>query len=142
MDCLTLSPVTLDAAGFLYDLLKERDPTANISHRELPPFWKHVKFIESKPYSAWYIVLRGRENCDVLEPIGSVYLTKQDEIGIFLTKEYQGKRYGDRVLSLLMAAEPRPSYLANIAPGNLISQKFFERSGFKKIQLTYGLRPA
>ena len=43
---------------FLYDLLKNRNPRANISHKKLPSFAKHIKFIESRPYSKWYIILR------------------------------------------------------------------------------------
>ena len=41
---------------FLYDLLKERDPKSNISHKKMPTFLQHKKFIKSGPYSKWYIV--------------------------------------------------------------------------------------
>jgi RimJ/RimL family protein N-acetyltransferase len=138
MDTLTLEPVTLAAAGFLYDLLKERDPSANISHREMPPFFKHCKFIESKPYAAWYLVLC--QDDKEIKPIASVYLTRQDEIGLFLVKDFQGKGYGSRILGMLMKAEPRERYLANVAPSNEASRKFFAGQGFKHIQNTFELR--
>ena len=41
---------------FLFDLLKERDSYANISHKKMPTFASHVKFLESKPYKKWYII--------------------------------------------------------------------------------------
>lgn len=139
MDSLTLSPVTLEGAGFLYDLLKERDPSINISHRELPTFENHVRFIESKPYECWYIVFRNVHGSEVMEPIGSVYLTRENEIGLFFTRASKGKGYGSRVLNMLMGVHPRKAYIANIAPTNQHSTKFFQARGFKHIQNTYRL---
>lgn len=118
-------------ALFLYDLLKSRDPAANISHRSIPPFYMHLAFIQSEPYEGWYIAeLDG-------EKIASVYLTRQDEIGIFLVKDKQGQGYGTRVLNLLMAEHPRKRYLANISPKNHASEIFFKKCGFRHIQNTY-----
>ena len=65
---------------FLYNLLKERDSRANISHRKMPTYNEHLKFIRSKPYAKWYIVEFGASK------IASVYLTSQNEIGIFIKK--------------------------------------------------------
>lgn len=121
-------------ALFLYDLLKERDPSINISHREVPPFFRHIAFIQSHPYQAWYLAQVDGES------VGSVYLTDNDEIGIFLSKSKQGQGYGTQVLNLLMQAHPRNKYLANIAPGNEVSQKFFVGQGFRHIQNTYEMR--
>ena len=121
-------------ALFLYDLLKDRDPAANISHRSVPPFYQHLAFIQSQPYEGWYIAdLDG-------EKIASVYLTRQDEIGIFLVRDKQGQGLGTRVLNLLMAEHPRKRYLANVAPGNEDSTRFFVGQGFRHIQNTYELR--
>jgi hypothetical protein len=41
---------------FLYDLLRERGPEINISHRDLPTWKQHVSFVQSVPYDHWYIV--------------------------------------------------------------------------------------
>lgn len=126
---------------FLYDLLKERDPAANISHRgEMPPFFQHVTFVQSRPYHAWYIAEHEGEK------IGSAYLTNPgpgmygDEIGIFLSKGWKGRGFGAQILHRLMQAHPRPRYLANVAPGNEASLAFFEKQGFKPLQVTYELR--
>lgn len=145
MDGLKLVPIeygdqfALQRQGkFLYELLQERPPEANISHREIPPFWKHLEFVSSRPYAAWNIIeLDG-------VPVGSVYLTEPgkhgcagDEVGIFVSKRVHGMGIGAAALKLFMDANPRAKYLANIAPGNSVSQDFFRGLGFKCIQFTY-----
>lgn len=116
---------------FLYNLLKERNPNANISHKKIPMYSEHVKFIKSKPYTKWNIIEYGKQKA------GSIYLSKNDEIGIFLKKQFQGKNVAQESLKLFMKMNPRKRYLANISPKNIGSQKFFKKSGFKLIQYTY-----
>jgi len=116
---------------FLYKLLKNRAPKANISHKVLPTYEEHQKFVKSKPYKVWYIIYFGNIK------VGSVYLSKQNEIGIFLLKEYQGKNIGHRVLRLLMQKNPQHRYLANVNPKNFKSINFFKKNKFKLIQHTY-----
>jgi hypothetical protein len=45
-----------DRALVLHQLLEERDDTANISHKAMPSWDEHVRFVESKPYQAWYFI--------------------------------------------------------------------------------------
>jgi len=65
---------------FLYDLLSERKQFENISHKKLPSYNNHVKFIKSKPYSKW-LLIECKEKI-----IGSVYLSKNNEIAIWIKK--------------------------------------------------------
>ena len=51
-----LKSVTKLDVEFLFNLLKERDPRANISHNKMPTYDEHVNFVKSKPYSKWYII--------------------------------------------------------------------------------------
>ena len=118
---------------FLYNLLKERDSRANISHRKMPTYNEHLKFIRSKPYAKWYIVEFGASK------IASVYLTSQNEIGIFIKKTYQNKKLGGVILSQLIQKNPRERYLANVSPKNKTSENFFKSNGFKFVQKTYEL---
>ena len=46
----------------------------------MPTYTEHLRFIKSRPYRKWYVV-----KYDGLK-IGSVYLTSQNEIGIFVKK--------------------------------------------------------
>ena len=128
---ISLKSVTNSDVKFLFDLLKERDPRVNISHRKMPTYSQHTKFIKSKPYSKWYIILKSKQK------IGSIYLSKNDEIGIFLSKKFQGKNVGNFALNELMKKNPRKRFLANVNPKNKKSISFFKNNNFKLIQYTF-----
>jgi RimJ/RimL family protein N-acetyltransferase len=128
---IKLRPVKISDCSFLYDMLKERDPKANISHKKMPSFSEHEKFVLSKPYFKWYIIEISKND------VGSVYLTKNDEIGIFLKKENQSGGIGVHALKLLLNKNPKCRYLANVNPKNKKSIQFFKNNGFKLIQHTY-----
>ncbi len=128
---LSLKLVTNSDSKFLFDLLKERDSRANISHKKMPAYTEHIKFIKSKPYSKWYIIFKSKQK------IGSIYLSKNDEIGIFVSKKFQGKNIGNYALSELIKKNPRKRFLANVNPKNKKSISFFKKNGFKLIQYTF-----
>jgi len=128
---IKLELVSENDIRFLYNLLKLRDPKTNISHKQMPSFSEHKKFVNSKPYDKWYIIkLKNKK-------IGSIYLTSQNEIGIFIMKNIRGKNLGKESLSLLVSKNPRKRYLANINPKNSKSMRFFKNNGFSLIQHTY-----
>ncbi len=116
---------------FLYELLEQRDKRTNISHRIMPIYEEHKKFINSKPYKIWYVIYFGNIK------IGSIYLSRQNEIGIFLLKQHQGRNIGKRALEILMMKNLQKRYLANVSPKNPNSIKFFKKNKFKLIQYTY-----
>lgn len=118
----------------LWNLLSERKPYQNISHRKMPHYVEHISFVLSHPYDAWYLIKEGEQT------LGATYLTSQGEIGISLFVVYKEKGYGGKALELLMAAHPRERYLANINPQNGSSIGFFESLGFKELQVTYELK--
>lgn len=130
---IEIKSVKKNDSEFLYELLLERDPIANISHKKMPSFEQHLKFLKSKPYSKWYIIWNDEQR------IGSIYLTKQDEIGIVIKKEFQKVGVGKIALQLIINKNPRQRYLANVAINNYKSKRFFEKNDFKLIQNTYEL---
>ncbi len=124
-----------DAARVLYELLSEREDFVNISHRRMPSMAEHLRFFRSKPYKTWDLLLKAGF------PVGSIYLSKQNEIGIFIFKKYRGLGYGKRAVQLLMKKHSKVErFLANVSPKNLGSAHFFKEFGFKHIQNTYELR--
>ena len=131
LSSISLRIVRDSDSKFLFELLKERDPRANISHKKMPSYDEHLKFVKSKPYTKWYIILKSKDR------IGSIYLSKNDEIGIFLSKKYQGKNIGNDALTELIQKNPRERYLANVNPKNKKSSVFFKNNNFKLIQHTY-----
>ncbi|MDE2590613.1 MAG: GNAT family N-acetyltransferase [Patescibacteria group bacterium] len=130
---LRLKSVTKADCPFLYELLHDRDPSVNISHKKMPSYDKHIKFVMSKPYSKWYVIQYDDQK------VGSIYLSKQNEIGIFIKKEKQNEGIGGRAMKLLLKKNPRSRYLANVNPKNKKSMSFFKKNGFKLIQYTYEL---
>ena len=116
---------------FLYDLLLQRNSNVNISHKRMPTYEEHIKFVRSQPYSKWYIIEIDGER------VGSIYLTNQNEVGIFVAERSQAKGIGSNALNVLIDQNPGLRYLANINPENKKSIDFFEKSGFVLIQHTY-----
>jgi len=130
---ITLKLVTDSDLEFLFQLLKNRDSRANISHKKMPTYQQHVKFVKSKPYSKWYIIIQSKEK------VGSIYLSKTNEIGIFILKIFQKQNIGKSALNELFKKNPRKHYLANVNPKNRKSIQFFKNNGFKLIQYTFEL---
>ena len=116
---------------FLYELLSERKSYVNISHKKNPTYVKHVKFVMSKPYLKWYIIYHATEK------IGSIYLTKQDEIGIHFQEQNITNKIRSKVLKMIIKRNPRNRYLININPSNTRMKNFLKNEGFELIQHTY-----
>jgi RimJ/RimL family protein N-acetyltransferase len=115
----------------LFSLLAEREPEVNVSHRKMPTWKEHVRFVESMPYEAWYFI---EVNGDL---VGVVYLSKLDEIGVQIFKAHWGHGYGRRAVKELMARHGPKRFLANINPSNNRSRRVFTELGFTKCQETY-----
>ena len=118
---------------FLYDILNERKPIVNISHKKMPTYRQHVSFITSKPYSKWYIIYFNSKK------IGSIYLSKQNEIGISIIRAMQGKGFDQIALEILMDKHPRERYIANCNPKNKKLISFWKKNKFKLVQYSYEL---
>ena len=67
---------------------------------------------------------------------GSIYLTKQDEIGMHFKEQYNKKIYSE-VLENIIKKNPRHRYLININPKNTRMKDFIKNQGFRLIQHTY-----
>lgn len=135
----------------LWDLLAQREPWQNISHKEMPTPAQHCRFVANHPYEAWYIIRVGdylHIPPDILPTgeanVGAIYLSKPggpsipgNEIGIDISRPYQGLGYGARAIKLLMEMHGPRRYVANTAPGNEASQALFKSLGFKLVQHSY-----
>ena len=126
-----LKQVTKNDALFLYELLKNKDPNANISHKKMPSYDEHVEFVISKPYTNWYIIEYDKKN------VGAIYLSKQDEIGISVNNDYEYDQIAKPALKLLMKLNQRKRYLANTSPKDVRSQEFLLKNGFTGLEYVY-----
>ena len=131
---IKLNQVTKNDTLFLYDLLKNKDPNANISHKKMPSYDEHVKFVMSKPYTNWYIIEYDKKN------VGAIYLSKQDEVGISIKKDYKYEQIAKPALKLLIKLNPRKRYLANTSPKDVRSQEFFLKNGFNSLEYVYEIK--
>lgn len=134
-------------ARILYELLAERPSWASISHKEMPAWEEHVRFVSDHipvglevgelrhihSYADWCLIVVDNGT------VGAVYLTHQNEIGISIFDRYWGKGYATEAVKMIMQKHGPGRYLANVAPNNAPSHSLFRRLGGRVIQSTYEL---
>lgn len=120
----------------LYRLLNARthriSATKNVSKPD------HRRFVEDHPYRAWWLVLKEGS------VIGSVYLGKDNSIGVDLTDEHVGL-LPDVVSEVVDKHRPLPaipsvrrrSFFINVAPNDLQKIDQIRRLGWEKAQETF-----
>ena len=115
--------------------MSERKQFENISHKKLPSYNNHVKFIKSKPYAKW-LLIECREKI-----LGSVYLSKNNEIAIWIKKDIKDYKMKIRkkILEEVITKFTRKKYLTNINPRNKKIINFYKKNGFKLIYSTFQL---
>ena len=122
--------------NFLYEILKVRE--FNISHEFIPTYKDHKKFVLNHPYRHWLII----KSKNIF--VGSVYLTKDNVIGINLPKAGLEDYY---YLIKLIIKKYKPLkevksvnskyFLINTNPQNRILIEALEKLNMKYIQKTY-----
>lgn len=120
-----------EAPAVLYRLLSERTPQESISHRRMPTRREHESFIQSIPYPFWSLIEDG-------QTVGSVYLTRQREIGISILKSCRRRGYGSWAFQEVTRLFPG-RILANVNPENEVGVAFLRRMGTSVIQHTYAI---
>src|SRR5688500_17894693 len=85
-----------DAADFLYRLMLERPAEALIAHRKQPTMEQHLAFMAARPYRAWCLVEAGQRR------VGAVTLTPNNEVGVWILREFQRKGFARAALQELM----------------------------------------
>jgi RimJ/RimL family protein N-acetyltransferase len=144
---IPVDPANEEHLRVLYELLEERTPEQSISHRRMPTREEHCRFVGDKTpkrledgelffigsYQDWCLI----QNAAGI--VGAVYLTRANEIGIGILREFQGHGYGPNAVVMMMMKHGERNYYANINPANEPSRKMFERLGFKTIQHTLAL---
>ena len=131
---INLKQVAKEDTQFLYELLKNKNPNSNISHKKMPSYDEHVKFVMSKPYTNWYVIVYDKKN------VGAIYLSKQDEIGISIKNDYMNEDIAKTAFKLLMELNPRKRYLANVSPKDVRLQEFLLKNEFTGLEYVYELK--
>lgn len=118
---------------YLLEMLSVRPKYVNISHKRMPTMPEHIKFFESRPYEAWYLILS-----EGTKVVGVIYLSRQREVGVQIELGHQRKGYARQAIARLRELHPG-RILANVAPHNGPSHSLFKKLGGKVIQYTYEL---
>ena len=125
---VTLRQVYKEDYRFLYKLLKLRSKVEYISHRGVMPSYKeHCKFNDNKPYTGDWIIL-GED-----KPIGRLYLSKNNEVGIHCLPKVNRKYVIDELLDLFCFNH----VYFNVSPKDKIINDYLKKRGLKLIQYTY-----
>jgi RimJ/RimL family protein N-acetyltransferase len=130
---ICIKPIEIKDNRFLFQLLSERKSNENISHKKMPSYLQHVEFVASKPYKKWHIIYNKNKK------IGSIYISKQNEIGLFFKTNEWKQDIANKCIKLLMKINHNKRYLVNINPKNKKMVNFYKKRGFKLIQHTFEL---
>ena len=119
-----LKEVTEDNAEFLYEMLKERDSTVNVTHQKLPLFNEHLEFIKSKPYDAWYIIeIESKQ-------VGHIYIDNENRIGWFIKIEFKEFGFVIPAFEELKILHKRKNYFGKVNPNNFEAQNLLTKLKF------------
>jgi RimJ/RimL family protein N-acetyltransferase len=121
----------------LYDLLEERRPSESISHKQLPSLKEHVAFVDSHPYREWWLICVPDLPVATTVPVGAIYLSKQNEIGVGILTRHRRRGYGQAAIRAMVERHPGERLVANINPENHRSIAVFKKLGFRLLQLTF-----
>tara|TARA_Y100000589_G_C26951523_1_gene546687 strand:+ start:27 stop:455 length:429 start_codon:yes stop_codon:yes gene_type:complete len=122
--------------SLLYELLAKRKH--KISHKEMPNYDDHRKFVSNHPYRYWYII----KTTNI--PIGSFYIKSDNSVGINIIDE--SKEIIECIINFINAnIEPNPSvksmipdyFFVNIPSTNINLINIFENLNKKSIQSSY-----
>lgn len=128
---------TPEQIQYLFSLLEKR--AYPISHLGMPTFKEHSVFVKKNPYRVWYIV--AWEDM----PVGSVYLTNQNTLGLNFEKNLPGDVLKSTINFITSRYEPLPpipsirnaNYTVNTSPENHTLINTLVDCGSRLIQQTY-----
>ena len=125
-DEIELKKVSKNDVDFLYQMLKERDETVNVTHHKMPTYEMHKKFVmESNPYDGWYIILLESKK------VGNIWVENNNDIGWFIKNEFQHMGIPVRSFQILKKLHKRSIYRGKNNFKNIPSCKLLEKMGFK-----------
>ena len=131
---------TIEHKEILYDLFCKRCEDFNISSNRQIDFTEHGLFVENHPYRVWFLIKFQNKY------IGSVYLTTDNSVGVFLEKN-QSFRLPELINIILSKFKPLPAipsirqayFVINISPENDKYEKILRELCFPMIQKTFRL---
>jgi len=126
-------PVGAQHIEFLYQILKERPKVANISHKTMPTMEQHTEFVNTwtERYREWWVIWYGGDMA------GNCYLTKHNEYGMFIKREFQGLGIAIEAFKWIAKRYRDEPLYSNINPRNTRIRKLLQRLGCTLVQETW-----
>lgn len=126
----------------LYNLLKRRPK--NISHKKMPNFSDHTKFVKNNPYRAWWI-LQDNNNKDII--LGLAYVNYDNSVGLHLNLSeinFSASFFINKIKKNLKSLKAQKSkiykdYYFNVSPTNIELINWLAKSGYKENQRSFSL---
>ncbi len=128
---------TLTQIKILYNQLKNR--SHSISHRSIPNFEQHTKFVQNHPYRKWIIL----KDSDIA--IGNIYIQYDNSLGLNIDSSVSNEQLLIILKGIYKSNSPLPAvpsvrfgeFFLNIATENKILQNKLSNLGFFEIQRTF-----
>lgn len=120
----------------LYQLLKKR--VYSISHKELPEFEKHKKFVLNSPYRFWYLI----QNSNSV--FGAFYIKFDNSVGLNL--QLSNQILLEKVIEFIRSElSPMPAeesvipdyFYINVANKNVDLLDLFDELGICRLQVSF-----
>ena len=131
--------ITKKHIDILFKLLSNRK--FNISHKEMPSFSEHEKFVSSNPYRYWYLISNKKKY------IGSFYIQYDNSIGINLDP----LNYEEAIPwvikniklkfkpSLAIKSKTSKNFFINVPPDDISFNNKIRSLGYRPSQISYEL---
>lgn len=126
-----LREMVTDDQNFIYELISEYLKTGlSVTILTLKSFDEYFKTYSSNDLKTYVIMINN-------ERAGFVHITKDGEIGYYLTKKYEGKGIASNAVRDMLKIQPMKSYFATININNARSKKLVTGLGFNPKGIIY-----
>ena len=126
-----LREMVADDRNFMYKLISEYIKTGlSVTILTLKSFDEYFKTYSFNDLKTYIIMINN-------ERVGFVHITKDGEIGYYLTKKYEGKGIASNAVRDMLKTQPMKSYFATININNARSKKLVTGLGFNPKGIIY-----
>ncbi len=120
-----LREMNSDDRHFIYKLVEDYLKTDfSITVITLKPFDEYFKAYSENDLKTYIIMVNN-------ERAGFVHITKDGEIGYYLTKKYQNKGIATNAVMDMLKMHPRERYFATVNVNNIRSNNLVKKLGFQ-----------
>lgn len=119
-----LREMTINDQNFMYELIKEYlETNLSVTTLTLKPLDEYFKIYDLNDLKTYIIIINN-------EKAGFVHITKDGEIGYYITKKFEGKGIASNAVKEMLKLQPMKRYFATININNMRSKNLVIGLGF------------